>query len=986
MKRIKKRRKLHSDERILLLLHEYKGKRELWDVPQEITQKGISRKLDILENNISRSLKRLAKEELVESELKHVKGEKRRQNAYFPTYKGEEVLRGILNDLNDIGIGVILDGQEVRMSIPAAHRGAREKGMGLSLVEIYLHGLDNDLPLDLTPGWSPQRADDALIGNFQMPLHFYGREKEMEEVLDFQTSRSGVLVIWGLAGMGKTSLVLKSMSESGARSGYIRCETWTDSVELMNELGQLISELGLEEQAVDLMAGDLTPGQLSRVMKNASESIKGFTLVIDDLQKTGGGIDVYIEGICRASMDSRHLKVVLLTRERPSFLDPRYEIHGSVRSMELKGLDPRAVALMIKAGGKGGDIGAIWDMTKGHPLFIELYMSSMAAGSRAMFTGFLDQEIFSPLPPSQRKALQLAALAGQPVHRTLLSTTSSEDIEVLKRKGLLKEVGGELLFIHDLLSDHVIGTVDPKARMLLLRDILSYRTAVILRVWSDGPDILSDGIMESRMDAPDWMMEIMDRRYSSIPYEDEPGLRELFKSYLDSNISMLIEVGMKDLALALLGVLSGTSGRGRGRLLIGAITRLERANLSEDQLFSIRLQKALMETLEGDLKGASKTIQLIEATYPSGRIRGRAKAQLQHIKGKVSRSEEKYEEMIRSHEEALATYDRIGDGKGAAKERLHLSKALHQGGMAERALKEAIRSASEFEDIMDRKSEVYSCLQAFRSAIVLGKKRTSQKCIDRAEEVSRSIGDKRLRALVEIEKMIHLPENMSKKSVHALGKIAENLDRDDLHLAVRGFLRIAEDLTGDAHREVRAHLLDRTNSMLLPLMEDASGNEGVDIEERYDTLLMILNLREQTLDILETSSSRELARFAKVTKIPFVKVKGDDPKGHLLLDMIETYQNTLKLLRKMIKEGVPSKPDIDGPYEGVIHSCLLAGIHFRKNGKVQKARKMFSKCRTCITEYERMISEDVDRTPGFNLRTVKEVLEENRSTLEEEKN
>lgn len=978
MKRARRSGKLHSDERILLLLWEHRGKRDLWDVPQDITQKGISKRLGILENNVSRSLKRLLKDGMVESELKHVKGEKRRQKAYFPTEKGEIVQGEIIQNLEKKGISVYLDGEEVKMNMLSAYRRARERGVGLTLVDLYLHGQESDSPFDLSPGWSRSISEEALIGNYQLPRSFYGRDEEMEEILAFQRSRSGVLVIWGLAGMGKTSLILKAMTDAGVRAGYTRCESWTDNVELMNDLASLMEEMGMDEISEDLMTGELTPGGLSRKIRRSSEELKGLTLIIDDLQKTGGGIDVYIEGLCRASMDSRYLKMVILTREKPTFLDPRYEIHGSVRTIELRGLDPRAVGLMIKASGKGGDVGAIWDTTKGHPLFIELYMSSIETGSRARFTGFLDQEIFSNLSPSQIRAVQLSALSGQPVHRALFRSTTIEDIEVLIRKGLLKEIEEEIYFLHDLLSDHVKGTIGPKITETLVQEIIAYRTAVIVRVWDDGPNLLNERLLGKEMELPKWLRDLIGNTHSSIVYEDVPGLRSKFRPYLDSNISMLIEIGHKQLALDLIGMLGWTSGRGRGSMLLGPINRLERARPSEDQLFKLRLLKAMLESKEGDMEDASRTIRLIEATYPENKIKGKERAQLQHLKGRISRSEERYEETISSHRAALKTYMKIGDKKAAARERLHLAKALHQGGMVDNAFKESIRSASEFEDVLDRKGEVYACLQAFRSALLMGKEKTAFRCLDRALEVSRSIGDRKLITMVELERLLDGEGGIDHADLKRIVKNMEHLDLSGRLLAAKGFLKLSGGMDLKKGMGGKLEILGFADEALETNDESP---EPDDITVRLEISHLRIDLLEQLLEISNIVQAKDFKGKFEGGPFHLVEIKGGDMEGGILSALVREYEGALKMVRSHPSDINVDGGEIDGLYEGALHSLILAGIHFRDRKKKVKARNMFASCRRMISEYERFISRESDRMPGFDIRKVKEILEENRALM-----
>ncbi|MGA1819447.1 MAG: hypothetical protein ACMUHU_00405 [Thermoplasmatota archaeon] len=976
-----KRTKLHSDEQILLFLSEFSGKRDLWDVPQEVSQKGLAKRLGILENNVSRSLKRLTADELVDSTLKHVKGEKRRQKAYFLTQKGERVVEGLRAQLEQLSIMVVVDGEMSRAPLLRAYRKAREAGIGLTLAELYLHRSKKDQPVDLTPGWEPLREGPSLFGNYQMPVHFFGREEELSFIEDYLRSRSGVLIIWGLAGMGKTSLVLKGMSESTQKTGYIRCEPWTDRVELANEISWVLSQMGFEEDAMELLKDDVSPGQLARRIRSVASSAKGLTLIIDDLQKTGGGLDVYMEGLCKTSMEVPGLKVIILTRERPSFLDPRYEVQGSVRTLELKGLDLKSVALMIKETGKGGDIGAVWDMTKGHPLHIELITSAMGAAGRTRFGEFLDQEVLAPLPPQQKNVLKLAALAGVPVHRSLVGRTSSEDIDILERKGLLREIRGGLLFIHDIISDHLKTTIPTEERRRVLDEITAYQLAVILRIWADGPELLGPDRLRE-IGASDRVSSLIVEHYSAIVYEDEPALRDLFKSYLDMTVGRFIETGEKELALSTVMLLNTMSGVGRGKVLLGPILKLERSRLSDEHLFALRMQKAMIETVEGEMVSASRTLDLIEATYPKNRIKGKDLALFQHIRGKISRSQKRYEQTISAHNKAIETYGALGDMVGAAKERLHLSKTLHLMGETQKAYREAIRSASEYEKALDRVGEVYACLQAFRSAKAIGREEGAQKCLNRAKEVSRSIGDRRLLALIELEDIMLSDDLPDRTSLERVRAICTQVPPEDRGMVVKGYLSIAReyDIAGrNEDRELACSCLQLAWETLSELERTSKEGSFVNREEH---LLNLVDLLEQAVALEENVGISERANLFRATGLPLLDPRMDDPREGMLERLIESYRELADLQLRSIRETGGDPNRFDNAIEGSLHTQLLLGIHYRDRGKKKKAREAFKRCRSDLSEYERTITTIPDHLVAFDLRKVKEVLEENRSATE----
>jgi tetratricopeptide (TPR) repeat protein/DNA-binding MarR family transcriptional regulator len=973
--------KLHSDERVLLFLSEFSTKKELWDVPIEVTQKGISKRLGMLENNVSRSLKRISGDGLVDSDLKHVKGEKRRQKAYFLTGRGEAIVEKLKEGMAKTYIEVSADGEITKMPLPRAYRMAREMGISLTLAELYILRTKMEHPLDLTPGWETTRDGPTLIGNYQMPLHFFGREKELGDVEKFLRSRAGVMIIWGLAGMGKTSLILKGVSDSMVKAGYIRCEPWTDRIELVNEISWVLSQMGFEDDAAELLKDDISPGQLSRKIRNVTSSAKGLTLIIDDLQKTGGGLDIYMEGICKASMETPGLKVIILTRERPSFLDPRFEIHGDVRSLELKGLDLKSVAMMIKEAGKGGDIGAVWDITKGHPLFVELMLTSLGLSARSRFGEFLDQEILAPLPPQQKKALELTALSGLPVHRSLIVRTSAEDIDYLQRKGLFREVKGGLLYVHDIISDHLKATVPGDERKNLLDEILAYQLAVILRIWGDGAELLSQETMKE-LGAPKAVTNLIREQYSKYVYEDIPPLRDQFKRYLDTTISRFLEMGDLALAINTIFVLNRTSGVGRGKALLGPILKLERARPTEEQMFHLRLQKAKIESIEGDLESASRTLDLIEATYPKKKIKGSDLALMQHVKGKVSRSQKRYHQMLKAHQKAIEAYDKIGDKKGVAKERLHLAKALHQMGDAPSAFKEAIKSASEYEKALDRRGEVYACLQAYRSSLDLGKEEQAEKCLKRSRSVARSINDNRLLALIKMEETILSKDLPDKRSIDNLKKICSQVAVEDRDMVVRGYLSIAqqfEDARSWKEKDLRLSCLKPAWNLLYSV---DSEDDGASSKTTDEGLTNMIDLLEQLLSLNDEMSDKELKKAVDEVGYPFFPKKDQDHQEVLLERLAGSYKKLADSLHVTMIETGGNPGQFDNAAEGRLHTLLTLGIYFQKKGKRKKARGFYKECKAAIEEHERRSLKIVDHVTSFNLRKVKEVLEENRSALE----
>ncbi|RLF67539.1 MAG: hypothetical protein DRN57_05565 [Thermoplasmata archaeon] len=987
-----KRSKVHSDERILLFLSEFSNKRDLWDVPKEVTQKGISHKLDILENNVSRSLKRLQADNMVEAELKHIKGEKRRQRAYFLTPKGEETIIEVKDRISRMPLTISLEGELHRTNIETAYRKAREYGLNLTMAEVYQIKRNGEEPLMISSDGMIMGEGARIYGHYQLPDHFYGREREKAVIRDFISSNAGVLLIWGLAGMGKTSLILHSLTENRVKGGYICCESWTDRVELTNEISSIIQDMGHFDIAEKLSDEDISPGKLTRTMKDLSTSQKNLIFIIDDLQKTGGGIDIYMEALSKSAMDFPGLKLVLLTRERPQFLDPRYELRGKLKTLELGGLDESAIKQMIREKRVEADPDILMDITKGHPLFIELLMSALDSGPSDRFHEFLDLEVISPLSPRQKRALEISSIMGVPFHRSLLRGIKLEDIDVLKRKGLLREDRYGLLWVHDLIADHLMKGIPPERRGEVKDEVIAYQTAVILRIWGDGPDLCATPVIKDELKPPPEIEKHLVSTYLSIAYEDNPGLRGLLRRYIESLTKRLLDVGSSELAYNLLMLLSETSLRGRGKTLTASMMALERSHLPEKKRLHLILNRASLHSLEGEWHKAGSALDLVEATFPEGLIKGENRARFLHLRGQVSRSRKKFQETIDSHRSAISAYEKISDRAGVAKEKLHLSKALHNIGEFMEAAQIALESATAYNREIDRVGEVYASLQAFRSFAAGGKRMRGRKALERAREIARSIGNQRLLAMIELESILNQESLPTERNISDFSRQVELLEPEDTDIAVKGYLRIASHLEGAPGKEnllLRLRALSSARDLISggPRREALSRiiqRMGPNKLSEKDLLANWIDLLEQALSMIEPEDrlKDDLMDLARERGFPFIRVRDEDIAGSLMLEICGKQEPLFDMVNESLEDGDARPEDLENLAEEYCHSLLRAGHHFQGKGKRKRARDLYKRCRDVIEIYEKTMVDHPEHVTEWDIRKVKEVVEFNRSQLD----
>ncbi|UCG68357.1 MAG: hypothetical protein JSV09_11125 [Thermoplasmata archaeon] len=94
------------EDRILLHLLDYTKYRDEVEVPQNITQQGISEGVGIKKKHIPRAMKTMADKDLIAERTAHVSGKTQRMKTYHLTIKGEERARRLRSHVKDLIINV----------------------------------------------------------------------------------------------------------------------------------------------------------------------------------------------------------------------------------------------------------------------------------------------------------------------------------------------------------------------------------------------------------------------------------------------------------------------------------------------------------------------------------------------------------------------------------------------------------------------------------------------------------------------------------------------------------------------------------------------------------------------------------------------------------------------------------------------------------------------------------------------------------------
>lgn len=469
---------LTIQERILLHLSAHGGARESYAVPRAVTQAGIAAALQIRVAHTSREVRKLVEAGLADERDAAVEGGRRHQKAYFLAPAGLQVA------------------QKLR---------AQAGPMAEALASLMAPG--GRAPVQV------ERERPAL-------RYFFGRSEELEAAHKILDSR-GVLVVLGIAGIGKSTLGAKLFEE--ARAG--RSCVWTTLHEYdtpVSVLGPLARALALRgHPRLELLtkreaAVDLPRAKETLLADVAHESIVAF---FDDAQAASPealqALRILREVACE---HPGAFKLVLLSRTRPPIYDARdVTLRKTVGEVDLRGLRREDALALLSATDRPVDGEAVLSATGGHPLFIELMRDAdqgVPEGTvdRREIDRFLQEQIFSKLTRGEREALRRIAFLRRPVDpRMLLSPPSSlADVLTLEGRSLVRRDAQGRVLAHEAVRDFVRRTLTEEEE----RDIghAAYR------------GLLAEVEQANQRDDPAYAVALLEDAMALAPEGDVPGL------------------------------------------------------------------------------------------------------------------------------------------------------------------------------------------------------------------------------------------------------------------------------------------------------------------------------------------------------------------------------------------------------------------------------------------------------------------------------
>jgi DNA-binding MarR family transcriptional regulator len=504
-------------DRIMLHLLENHFQADRFMVEATITRTGIAESCALHPPNVSRTMRALHKQGLVSEHSRAIKGDSRRQKTWQLTEEGHIEASNRHDSLSKTPL-LIRDRLGTLLELDAGKAAARLE-TGLSLIQVLMHAQHEGVLvfgdirfgpiLSRESGKTQPPGRLTLLAGAHATYHttppvvrdIHGRDNEQSILHKWRESRIPILVLSGIAGIGKSTLAAHWVNnqlnkEPNLSVCWYPCQAWDrplgvavsilhrlgidenhDPYNLMDTLPMLPgASLDVDSWRRRLLAY-LTDGNAIRERYREKPATGSppptWLFVIDDIHHLGEEGNDLLGALLQVASQSP-IQMLLISRDDLHFYDRR-DVHTRklVQELPVSGLSLDALGEWLEHMDKKNSPSAeeVFDATGGHPLameMLELYENQ----THKDWLRFLDEEILHPLPSNEKEVLALLSVAERPVLWPKLAQAANWDGPPPKRlleKGLIIE-SEEGMWLHDALRERLLreaGEIQEKRKNLL---------------------------------------------------------------------------------------------------------------------------------------------------------------------------------------------------------------------------------------------------------------------------------------------------------------------------------------------------------------------------------------------------------------------------------------------------------------------------------------------------------------------------------------
>ncbi|UCE36013.1 MAG: hypothetical protein JSW00_10665 [Thermoplasmata archaeon] len=446
------------EDRILIHLLDSEGYKRMYEVPVELTSKGIARSVGTNRCYISTLIKKMASQGFVQVYMGRVKNGKKNQNYFLLTYKGKNYTKKLKKRLSNLPITIILSNNKIKMLkfkdiIPFL----RKEKICADITIINLCKLiskNGVIDIKNVENFKNKKfidfsAEAPNVGDI------YGREKELIQLKNWieDKKRYNILYIHGIAGIGKTTLAVKLLdSYRGIKHLFWYNFHPLDSTRgMLSKLARFLSKLGHDNLEKYLRTRiHLDYSEISTILKTDLSEINAI-LFFDNFHKSSNEIKGFLFYILRILAFSSETKIVILSRENVQIQEKKDEIIKKLMAnLELEGLDFESSKKLLKdMNYDNKNFNDIYKLTGGNPQFLRIIALN------ENIEDYIYGELCLDLDDDEKKILQIISIYRLPISWDCINMHDNIDFEklyTLTEKLLLKKDTHNRYFEHNIVK------------------------------------------------------------------------------------------------------------------------------------------------------------------------------------------------------------------------------------------------------------------------------------------------------------------------------------------------------------------------------------------------------------------------------------------------------------------------------------------------------------------------------------------------------
>ena len=368
---------LSVNERILIHLRDYRFNPESATASIAQTQEGISEAVGIRVNHVPRATKKLLDDNYIEAALVHIGGLKRKRKAYFPTDSGSKISDKIISKIRvQKALFRSVDGTESTLKIDEVLFRSSSK---VSISRIILTAFNEGVVLESALTGQEKSPYFSTLDAVPEPTHYFDREVESNHLKDNLEGDQRIIVVSGMRGIGKTSLVrtvLKEYEDSRNILWYVAHE-WDTPRSVLESLAEFFIRLERNELKKLLRTTKKLDINLAVTTFMRDILASNTILVIDNIFDLKEEVMQLLYMLCESSRNFQDSHFIFITRDRDVLTStPCLGDLGGANEIQVKGLDQKwANKLMAEMGMEPDEMDRVYGMTDGHPLALELVNS-----------------------------------------------------------------------------------------------------------------------------------------------------------------------------------------------------------------------------------------------------------------------------------------------------------------------------------------------------------------------------------------------------------------------------------------------------------------------------------------------------------------------------------------------------------------------------------------------------------------------------------